>query len=221
MQDPRIRLLITATLSGAAWSSLTGAMLALLWWALFCRARTSIRSFPSLILILIVPAVMGLAAIWSGENGISYFIRITAVLIIASWMYAERYPGELLDVGVWLLGTKTGFDLGLIGELSMSALEVLSRETERVSVAIRQKGSRITPWIIPAVFSGIVIRQLQLAQERATLLTLRGYTKGGMHCPSFTSPPEDWIAGAFSCAIFLFSLIAGDFFMISGSTLIV
>ena len=168
-----------------------------------------------------VPGVMGLAAVWSGEDGFSYVIRISAVLIIASWMYAERYPGELLDVGVWFLGTKTGFDLGLIGELSMSSLDTLARETDRISIALRQKGTRLSPRMIPAVFSGILIRQLNLAQERAILLTLRGYTRGGMHCPSFFSPRTDRINGAFSCTIFLYSLIAGDFFNIAGSTFIV
>ncbi|MDX8551733.1 hypothetical protein KHC33_00785 [Methanospirillum sp. J.3.6.1-F.2.7.3] len=221
MQDPRIRLLATVILSAAAWVSLAGAILSLIWWMIFGKAQTSIRTIRSLILILLVPVVMGLAAIWSGEDGFSYIIRITAILIIASWMYAGRYPGELLDVGVWLFGNKTGFDLGLIGELSMSSLEVLARETNRVSVAIRQKGKRLSPTMIPAVFSGVVIRQLQLAQERAVVLTLRGYTSGGTHCPVFVSPLKDRIAGAFCCAVLLFSLIAGDFFIISGSTFIV
>lgn len=118
MQDPRIRLVTTIMLSIAAWISVPGAILSILWWLVCGRARTSIKTLRSLFLILVIPAVMGLAAVWSGGDGLSYFIRISAVLIIASWMYAERYPGELLDVGVWFLGTKTGFDLGLIGELS-------------------------------------------------------------------------------------------------------
>lgn len=221
MQDPRIRLPGAAILSCAAWLSLTGAILTLIWWVVCGKMHTSIKSMNMLILILTVPTIMSIASLCSGGDGLSYFIRITAVLIIASWMYAERYPGELLDVGVFFGGSKSGFDLGLIGELSMSALEVLARETERVSIAIRQKDSRISPRILPAVFSGIIVRQLQFAQERATLLTLRGYIRGGTHCPSFITTPADWIAGAFSCAIFLFSLIAGDFFMISGSTFIV
>ena len=221
MQDPRIRLVATILLSAAAWISLPGAVLAVLWWLVCGKARTSIQTIRSLILILMVPGVMGLAAVWSGEDGFSYVIRISAVLIIASWMYAERYPGELLDVGVWFLGTKTGFDLGLIGELSMSSLDTLARETDRISIALRQKGTLLSPRIIPAVFSGILIRQLNLAQERAILLTLRGYTRGGMHCPSFFSPRTDRINGAFSCTIFLYSLIAGDFFNIAGSTFIV
>jgi len=221
MQDPRIRLVTTILLSAAAWISLPGAVLSILWWLICGKARTSIRSIRSFFIILIVPGVMGLAAVWSGEDGLSYVVRIVAVLIIASWMYAERYPGELLDVGVWFLGTKTGFDLGLIGELSMSSLDTLARETDRISVALRQKGTPLSLRMIPAVFSGILIRQLNLAQERAILLTLRGYTRGGMHCPSFSSPDIDRINGAFSCTIFLLSLIAGDFFNIAGSTFIV
>ncbi|HPP78944.1 hypothetical protein, partial [Methanospirillum sp.] len=215
MQDPRIRLGATILLSAAAWISLPGAILTLLWWVMYAGARTSVHTIRSLIIILLVPAVMALAAFWSGADGISYFVRITTVLIIASWMYAERYPGELLDVGVWAFGTKTGFDLGLIGELSMASLDTLAREIERISVALSQKGMRLTPRIIPAVFSGILIRQLNLAHERAILLTLRGYTRGGMHCPSFSPSRSDWISGAFSCTIFLFSLIAGDFFKIA------
>ena len=221
MQDPRIRLVTTIMLSIAAWISVPGAILSILWWLVCGRAKTSIKTLRSLFLILIIPAVMGLAALWSGGDGLSYFIRISAVLIIASWMYAERYPGELLDVGVWFLGTKTGFDLGLIGELSMSSLDTMAREVNRISIALRQKGTPFSPGIIPAVFSGILIRQLNLAHERAILLTLRGYTTGGTHCPSFTSTFADWLNGTFSCTIFLYSLITGDFFNISGSTFIV
>jgi len=221
MQDPRIRLVTTIMLSIAAWISVSGAILSILWWLVCGRAKTSIKTLRSLFLILIIPAVMGLAALWSGGDGLSYFIRISAVLIIASWMYAERYPGELLDVGVWFLGTKTGFDLGLIGELSMSSLDTLAREVDRISIGLRQKGTSLSPGIIPAVFSGILIRQLNLAHERAILLTLRGYTTGGTHCPSFTSTFADWLNGTFSCTIFLYSLITGDFFNISGSTFII
>ena len=221
MQDPRIRLVTTIMLSIAAWISVPGAILSILWWLVCGRAKTSIKTLRSLFLILIIPAVMGLAALWSGGDGLSYFIRISAVLIIASWMYAERYPGELLDVGVWFLGTKTGFDLGLIGELSMSSLDTMAREVNRISIALRQKGTPFSPGIIPAVFSGILIRQLNLAHERAILLTLRGYTTGGTHCPSFTSTFADWLNGTFSCTIFLYSLITGDFFNISGSTFII
>ena len=221
MQDPRIRLAGGILLSISGWLSLTGAFLCILWWVIFGRAHTAVRSLHGWILLLIIPAVMSLASYFSGGDGVSYFFRITAVLLIASWLYAERYPGELLDIGVFFGGRRIGFEIGLIGELSMSALEVLGRETERVRIAIRQKGRNLSPGMIPAVFSGIIVRQLQVAHERAILLTLRGYQRGGTHCPSFSSPPEDWIAGAFSCLIFVISLIAGDFFMISGSTFIV
>lgn len=220
MQDPRIRLLATVFLSCAAWISLPGAILTMLWWIVWGKT-TSIRSIKTLLLFLLIPAVMSVAAAFSGGNGLSYFFRITSVFIIASWMYAERYPGELLDVGVYFAGIKIGFDLGLIGEMSMSALTVMAKETERISIALRQKETHLTPAIVPAVFSGFLVRQLQLAQDRATLLVLRGYTRGGNHCPSFTSSWKEQVAGAFSCVIFLFSLFAGEFFIIYGSTFIV
>jgi len=154
---------------------------------------------------------MGLFALWSDKDGISYILRISTILVIASWMYAERSPGELLDVCGGLFGTKIGFDLGLIGELSLSSLDGLLREIDRVMIALRQKKTRISLTNIPVIFSGILIRQICFAHERAILLTLRGYTQGGMHCPSFSPTLRDGIIGALSCTIFLFSLIAVTF----------
>ena len=112
MQDPRIRLVTTIMLSIAAWISVSGAILSILWWLVCGRAKTSIKTLRSLFLILIIPAVMGLAALWSGGDGLSYFIGSRGP-DYASWMYAEKCPGELLDVGVWFLGTKPGLTWAL------------------------------------------------------------------------------------------------------------
>lgn len=164
---------------------------------------------------------MGLMSSLSGEDGLSYFFRIGVVLIIASWMYAGRYPGEFLDVGVWLFGNKTGFDLGLIGELSVSALEELGHEIERVRTAIRQKGERLRPGILPSVFSALLIRQLRFAQDRAALLVNRGYRGGGIHCPVFHATWREGVTAIFSFAILVISVTAGEFIILSGSIFIV
>lgn len=221
MQDPRIRLVSLFFLSVAAWVSLTGALLALLWWVCCTHGKTSITSLRLLLLLLLVPAVMGCSALLSGQDGFSYFCRISTILILASWMYRERSPGELLDVGVWFGGERIGFDLGLIGELSMSALEELSGEMEQVSVAIRQKGERLRLSTIPAIITLLLVRQLRLARDRACLLTIRGYRGGGTHSPVFVTTGYDKAAGAFSFVILVLSLATRDFFIISGATFIV
>ncbi|MDD1723934.1 MAG: hypothetical protein LUQ07_02255 [Methanospirillum sp.] len=221
MQDPRFRLASLFFLSAAAWSSLIGALLALIWWLCCTRGETSIRSLRQFLLFLLVPAIMGFSAFLSGQDGFSYFCRITTILILASWMYRERYPGELLDIGVWFGGKRTGFDLGLVGELSMSALEELAGEIDLVSVAIRQKGEKLRVTSIPALVTVLLVRQLRLARDRACLLTIRGYHGGGSHSPVFVTTGYDLAAGAFSFVILVFSLATRDFFIISGSTFIV
>ena len=221
MQDPRIRLLNTLFLSFAAYSSVIGAALSLIWWVSFGKRSTSIRSLRALFFILILPALMGVMSSLSGEDGLSYFFRIGVVLIIASWMYAGRYPGEFLDVGVWLFGRKTGFDLGLIGELSVSALEELGSEIERVRIAIHQKGEELRPGILPSVFSALLIRQLRFAQDRAALLVNRGYMGGGIHCPVFHATWSEKVTVIFSLAILVISVTAGEFIILSGSIFIV
>jgi energy-coupling factor transport system permease protein len=157
---------------------------------------------------------MGVAAWLTGQDGFSYFVRMTAVLIIASWMYAERYQGEFLDLGVWFFGDRIVFDLGLIGELSISALEELGYEIERITVALSQKGEKLRPVIIPAVFSSLLMRQLVLSHDRACLLATRGYQGGGTHNPVFHTSLSEGIAGAFAVVILMLSVFSRDLFII-------
>lgn len=208
MQDPRIRLGAAILLSIAAFLSVFGALLTVLWWLICTRRTTSFRTIQVLLLVLLLPAVAAVATSASGGDGLSYFVRIAAVLLIASWAYSERYPGEFLDVSVWLLGQRIGFDLGLIGEMSLSNAEVVVDELRRTRIALSQKKQHISIKNLAPIISSLLIRQLRLAHERAGILAMRGYRGGGSLCPSFLTPYPDIAAGVLCVLIFAVSFFA-------------
>jgi len=102
MQDQRLRLGATLVLSWAAYSSMLTAALVLAWWLLFTR---SWRALPKRGVVIAMGTMIGLSAAatqFSGGDGGSYLLRITTVLLIASWAYSERVEGEMMDLAVWL-----------------------------------------------------------------------------------------------------------------------
>ncbi len=213
MQDPRIRLLAVIILSIASFLSVGGALLAGAWW-LFCTNRkTAIHSIRGLLMLLMLPAVAAFLVGISGGDYFGYFIRITVILLIASWAYADRQAGELLDISVWLLGKGIGFDLGLVAELSISALEVLSDDIRRVGIALVQKGSKLDIQTLTPVISSLLVRQLMLARDRAVILAIRGYQAGGTLAPVFSPSGRDIVSGVLSLIIFVISPNAGEFFI--------
>ncbi len=208
MQDPRIRLGVTILLSVAAFFSITGALLTVLWWLVCTRRTTSFGSPRVFLLVLILPGIAACATMFSGGDGISYFIRIASILLIASWAYSERYPGDFLDFSVWLLGRKTGFDVGLIGEMSLSNAEVVIDELRHTRIALSQKGQKLSARNLHPIMSGLLIRQLRLARERAGILAIRGYQGGGSLCPSFLTLYSDIAAGILCLLVFTVSFLA-------------
>lgn len=205
MQDPRIRLGSTVILSLAAFISIPGAILSVLWWVVCTGRTTSFHDARTVGLVFMLPMIAAGATSLSGGDGLSYMVRITGVLLIASWAYSERYPGEFLDVSVWLLGQKIGFDIGLIGEMSLSSAEVLVDEVRRTRIALGQKGQYLSLTVLPPVMTSLLVRQLRLARERAGILAIRGYRAGGTLCPSFLTPYPDIAAGALCVLIFAVS----------------
>jgi len=123
MQDQRLRLGTTLILSWAAYSSMVTAALILIWWLLFTR---SLRALPKKGVIIAMGTMIGLSAVatqFSGGDGGSYLLRITVVLLVASWAYSERIEGEMMDLAVWLFGRKIGFDIGLLAEIAIQSLD--------------------------------------------------------------------------------------------------
>ena len=215
MQDPRIRIAAAAILSVSAFISLHGAVLAFLWWLVFTPHVHLAKKIRLVVPLLLVTAFFSLVLeIFSG-NGLSYFIRMTVIILIGMWLYGEQKPGEFLTTSVWLLGDRTGFDLGLVAEMGMQSLSFIIADVGRIRVAEKIKGLR---WGVRSLIPGSVILvhgALARAEDSAELLAIRGYRSGGTVCPEFQKGPRDPAAGFFAVCILLFALIpVSEFFIL-------
>ena len=208
MQDPRLTLLSTIALSLAAFASIWGALLALVWWLLATPRRLpSGRWRPALGLFVLVSATAVLVSL-SGGDGASYFFRISVVLLIASWAYSERKGGELLGMGTWAFGDRTGFELGLVAEMAVQSLDGLDRDLSMLLLALRQKtGSRITlRSLVPAL--GLLVRmQLDRSRDLGDILAVRGYRLGGSLCPCFSRGRWDGAKAVLAVGAALLALV--------------
>jgi len=214
MQDPRIRIAAAGFLSLAAFISLEGAAAAFLWWMVFTSRIRLIKRIPLVVpLVLMIAFFSTVLEIFSG-GGFSYFIRMSVILLIGIWISDEQKPGEFLNIGVWLLGTRIGFEIGMAGEMGMRSLASVSADLERIRIAEKIKGTR---WgvrsLVPA---GLVLVHgaLLRAEDTAELLAIRGYQFGGTLCPEFVTKPFDIIAGFCGAGVLLVSLIPVNQFFI-------
>lgn len=206
MEDIRCRLLSTLALSFAAFSSVHGAFLSLAWLAIAESGRRSLPHLKRFMYYGGVVITISILIALSGGDGLSYGIRIFALLLVAAWAYAEYRGGEMLDLFVWLFGRKTGFDLGMIAEMGLASLSELARTVERISISFAIKGEKKTFRRVCGVASSILYNQLQRAEEQATLLAIRGYRKGGSHCPSFVRSSAEMIATSVAITITILSI---------------
>ncbi|HXW98853.1 MAG TPA: hypothetical protein VEI51_03935 [Methanomicrobiales archaeon] len=207
MQDPRLILLSTVALSLAAFASAWGALLALAWWLLATPRRLPLdRWRPALGLLALVVATAALASL-SGGNGISYLLRISVVLLVASWAYGERKGGELLDMATWALGDRSGFEIGLVAEMAVQSLEVLDRDIGTVLQALRLKAGRVTLGGLVPALALLVRRELDRSRDLGDILAVRGYRHGGSLCPRFARGRWDLPATASAVAIAVAALV--------------
>ena len=191
MQDPRLRLLATVILSLAAFASMTGAVAALAWWLVF-TPRTKALPRPGVLLSLIAMiAATALVSEWGGGPGLSYLVRMVAVLLLAAWAYAETEEGEVLAVAVWALGDRIGFEIGLIAEMGLAGLAVIGRDIDQMRVAMALKEVRIGARSIVPIAVLLIVTHIRRADEVARLLVVRGYTLGGRICPAFRTGSRD------------------------------
>jgi len=215
MQDPRLRILATLALSMASFLSVAGAVLAVIWW-LICTPN--IRALPHrkafLAALLMIAAASAVSEL-SGGAGLSYFVRMTAILLVAGWAYHDRRDGELLDVSVWLFGNRLGFDLGLVAEMSLQTLEVIVRDITQLQTALLIKGIKPGIRTIGALSANLIIGQIRRTEEQAKLLTVRGYESGGQVCPEFRTATAD-ILKTVAAGILVFSALipVGDVFIV-------
>ena len=215
MQDPRIRLLCACLLSVAAFVSLYAAAAVFAWWLIFTPRFSCIRHRRALLAALIMFGLVAVAIALSGGDGLSYLVRMTAILLVGAWLYTEFLPGDFIDLGTWLLGPKTGFELGLIAGMAMQSADGLFEDFSRIRMAYAQKqvqwGART------ALSAGRVLIHDALcrADGMAGLLAVRGYRNGGTCCPHFTTTIGDALAGVCAGVILLVALIpVSEFFIL-------
>jgi hypothetical protein len=215
MQDPRIRIAAAAVLSLAAFISLHGAAAVFLWWMVFTprlQLAKRIRLVFSLILMI---AFFSLVLELSGGSGLSYFARMTVIVLIGMWIFSEQKSGEFLSVGVWLFGNREGFELGMVAEMGMQSLVSVTADLDRIRMAEKIKGMQ---WEVRSLVpAGLVLVHgaLARAEDTAELLAVRGYLYGGTLCPKFITRRMDLVAGMFALCILIFSLIpVSEFFIL-------
>jgi energy-coupling factor transporter transmembrane protein EcfT len=206
MQDPRLRLFSILTLSLAAFASDGCALLAILWWAALTLRHRKYVPGRAACAIWIMVAIVAAGIHITGGNGLSYLLRMTAILIIAGWAYRGQRGGDVLDVAVWAGGRHAGFEVGLLAELAVQTLRLMEQDIAHMKTALRLKGMG---WGVSSALSvalTLLISQLRRSDDQALILARRGYRHGGTLCPAFTSPWRDKIAAFCAFSILLVSL---------------
>jgi energy-coupling factor transport system permease protein len=215
MQDIRLRAGAAALLSLAAFTSITGAAVVFIWWMIFSRPLQVLGKMRMVIPAIILIGFFGLVLELTGGGGTSYVLRMTVIILIGAWVYSGYHQGEFLKLGTWLLGKKTGFDLGLVAEMGMQSLELMVSDFTKIRQAQELKRKHVGfRGLVPA--GSILIRgALRRADETAELLAMRGYTHGGSYCPVFETPLGDIIAGTAALCMGIIAFIpVSEFFIL-------
>jgi hypothetical protein len=215
MQDIRLRAGAAALLSLVAFTSITGAAVVFIWWLAFSRPLQVLTKMRIVIPAIILVIFFGFILELMGGEGISYCLRMTVIILVGAWVYTGYRQGEFLRLGTWLLGKKTGFDLGMIAEMGMQALDLMVSDFSRIRQAQKIKG---TYWGIQSLVptsSILIYSTLRRADETAELMAIRGYVRGGSYCPVFETPVKDIIAGLAALCMGIIAFIpVSEFFIL-------
>lgn len=211
MQDARLRIGATLLLSCAAFSSVFGAVLVAIWWAVVARGERNLpgRGTAAMIYGAII-LVAGFTELFGGD-GISYGFRMTVVTLIAFWAFGRGREGDLMNTSVWAFGDRIGFDLGLTAEMAVSSLRRIEKDIRNIRNALRLKGSRGPVHELTAMGFTLIIMQIHRAREQGIVLATRGYQGGGTFSPTFHRAKTDSIAffGSILIIIAVFGSFAG------------
>ena len=215
MQDSRIRIAAAAFLSVAAFISIQGAAAAFFWWLVFTPRMQVIKNIRLVFSLILMIAFFSIVSELFDGNGLSYFSRMTVIVLIGMWVYGEQQSGDFLNMSVWLLGNRTGFDLGMVAEMGMQFLSSVAADLDRILVAEKIKGLH---WgvrsLVPA---GLVLVHgaITRAEDSAELLAVRGYRYGGTLCPEFITGSFDRVAGLCALGVLFSAMIpVSEFFIL-------
>ena len=216
MDDVRVRVGTATLLSLISFMSVTGAVLAFIWWLIFTpNIRLVFRNrllLPSVSVIGFFSIILEL----TGGEGAGYFIRMLVIILIGAWLLHEQKQNDFLNLGSWLLGNRLGFDLGMVAEIAIQTLTDLTHDFQRIRVAGNLKGCAWGPGSI--VPSGLILvkRTLSRAQDTTDLLAVRGYTGGGTREPVFSLSSRDAIAGFLALCVAIITLLpVSELFILS------
>jgi energy-coupling factor transport system permease protein len=211
MKDARLKLFAVIVLSLASFLSVIAAMGTFLWWLVHDRDRTMLFHSRTLWIYLGILLFVGLLIQAEGREGIWYMARLIPIALLAAWAYREYRSGEFLDVAVWALGKRTGFELGLVAEMSMQGLRVLTEDVEQIRTALFLKGQKWDRKTLPSSLSLLLCTTLQRADAQAMNLAVRGYRKGGEYCPEFFRSRNDIPSALAALLILMGSVVLGTF----------
>jgi hypothetical protein len=207
MQDPRLRLFSIMFLSCATFLSIQGAVLSFLWMFLYPAGMKGAARSSAFWFLLLLTGIVSVVTILSAGNGISYFIRMSVIFLLAFTVYRGWTPGEFLDLSVWLFGKKTGFDIGLAIEMSLQGLKEASGDWSRMLLALKLKGTRPGFRAVPILGFLLIQVRLMRARDQADLLVTRGYVAGGNLCPEFRAEKKDIIASILAIVVFILAFV--------------
>lgn len=214
MSDVRIRLIVVILLSLAAFIGGLGTLLAAVCWIFFCAKETFTRvSWKFFVPVTVLTAGFpGLVLSLTGGEGGMYAAKIFVILCFAFWLGAAQKPGEFLDLGVWALGRKTGFDLGLTAELSLQFLAGISDDLAHMKHALRIKEQKLSVTTLPPLATGLLLFSLARVNHVGAHLARRGYRTGGTYVPVFAPSGTDILmlcsSGVCAAAGFLAVILA-------------
>jgi energy-coupling factor transport system permease protein len=216
MQDVRLRTGTAMLLSLIAFFSIPGAVAAFAWWLVFTPGLRLVRKNRLVIPSLIVIGAFSLVLALTGGDGLSYFFRMMVVILTGVWLLAEQKQGEFLNLGCWLLGERTGFELGMLAEMALQSLHLLLEDFDRIRAAARMKGGSSGFRSMVSAGRVLVHGTLLRAEDTAELLAIRGYLHGGTFTPAFTRDRRDFGAVFFAlCAGIIAILPVSAFFILT------
>jgi energy-coupling factor transport system permease protein len=214
MQDVRMRICTATLLTLVSFFSVVGAAGVFVWWLIFTPRFHEIKRIRMVTGTLILVAVAALFISVAGGDGLSYLVRMITIILIGIWLFSGQKTGEFLHLGVWLLGNRTGFEMGMIAEMGMQMAESLAADLERIHMAMMIKGQ---PWgaktLVPAGLI-LVSDALLRAQDTAELMAVRGFYNGGTFCPKFTHKRYDLIPAMAAIVVGILAFVPVSEFLI-------
>ena len=214
MQDVRLRIGTATLLTLVSFFSVPGAIGVFVWWLVFTPRLQEIKRIRMVAGTILMIALAALFISVAGGDGLSYLVRMIAIILIGIWLFSEQKTGEFLHLGVWLLGNRTGFEMGMIAEMGMQMAESLAADLDRIHMAMIIKGQT---WgaktLVPAGLI-LVSDALVRASDTAELMAVRGFYNGGSLCPKFMYRRYDLIPAMAAIVVGILAFVPVSEFLI-------